>query len=82
MASVEEIGSSAFMQCILLKKAFIPNTITKIGEDAFYGCSTNQSKATLYFEASSFDEAFNREDGAGNKCSIVYNVTREDYRGK
>lgn len=82
LASVEEIGSSAFMQCILLKKAFIPNTITKIGEDAFYGCSTNQSKATLYFEASSFDEAFNREDGAGNKCSIVYNVTREDYRGK
>ena len=82
LASVEEIGNGAFMLCILLEKAYIPSTVTTIGEKAFYGCSTNQSKATLYFEASSFDEAFNLEDGSGYKCSIVYNVSREDYRGK
>ena len=82
LASVEEIGNGAFMLCILLEKAYIPSTVTTIGEKAFYGCSTNQSKAPLSFAASSFDEAFTLEDGSGYKCSIVYNVSREDYRGK
>lgn len=82
LSSVEEIGYGAFMQCTLLKKAYIPSTVTLIGENAFYGCSSNLLKTTIYFEVSDFDEAFNNEDGAGNKCNVVYNVTREDYYGK
>ena len=38
-ASVKEIGSRAFSQCVSLEEIIIPEGVTRIGEYAFYGCT-------------------------------------------
>src|SRR5210317_2162170 len=39
---LEVIGSCAFMKCVSLRKARIPNTVISIGQSAFEGCSSLQ----------------------------------------
>ena len=36
--NVVEIGNEAFRDCYDLTSVVIPNSVTRIGDDAFYGC--------------------------------------------
>ena len=55
---VHTIGESTFMCCSSMEKIVIPETITEIGADAFYGCS----KLTIYAPAGSYAETYAKEN--------------------
>ena len=44
---VEEIGSSAFANCVSLENADLPESIEKIGEEAFYRCENLTGTLTI-----------------------------------
>ena len=72
---VEEIGNSAFSNCSKLAKITLPDSIKKIGSDAFYNTAyvdstTNWDKETLYIgkylietNATEMGETFEIKDG-------------------
>ena len=63
---LEKILTRAFKNCVNLKVVNIPDTVTKIGNSAFEGCTALEK---IYVEKGSYAEQWAKDNGLESKLA-------------